>query len=164
MQPLANWQKLVLTEGLFTTTQLPPHLTNLTLGDASLTAAEQCGCVTSLKKLRLFESQLIGLHPDGIAACSAVAALCVQGQIHAGMGHLRLDCSQNVLFTVPPGIPSLNKFEYLSLTIASNAAPLPFDAAQYGHDLSCLQGLALLEVHVINFQGYLCAIWCDRFA
>ena len=67
--------------------------------------------------------------------CRRNADLCVQGQIHAGMGHLRLDCSQNVLFTVYPGISSLNYFKYLSLTVASNAAPLPFDAAQYGHDL-----------------------------
>ena len=150
LQPLANLQKLILTEGLFTTTQLPPHLTNLTLSHASMTAAEQCSCVTSLKKLRLFESQLIGLHPDGIAACSAVELLtCVQGQIHAGMGHLRLDCSHDLPFNVPPGLSSLNRLKSLSLAIASTGAMLPgvgpLGEPQYGHDLSCLQGLTSLE-------------------
>lgn len=151
LQPLASLQKLTLTDGLFTTTQLPPHLTNLTLTSADVTVVEQCLCVTSLKKLRLFECQLNGLHPNGIAACSAIQELaCVQGRIHAGMGHLWLDCSTDWPFTVPSGLSSLNKLRYLRLTIASTAAPLPFGAAQYGHDLSCLQGLTMLEVLVVH--------------
>ena len=146
LQPLASLQKLVLTDGLFTTTQLPPHLTNLSLSNAGVTAVEQCSCVPSLKKLRLFECQLIGLHPDGIAACSAIQLLtCVQGRIHAGLGHWWLDCSHDLPFTMPPGLSSLSKLKFLSLSIASTGAPLPFDAAQYGHDLSCLQGLTSLE-------------------
>ncbi len=146
LQPLANLQKLILTEGMFTSTLLPPHLTNLTLTHASMTAAEQCSCVTSLKKLRLFASHLIGLHPEGVAACSAVEMLtCVQGQIYAGIGHFSLDCTQDAPFKVPLGFSTLNNLKDLSLVIASTGAPLPFDAAQYGHDLSCLQGLILLE-------------------
>ncbi len=146
LQPLANLQKLILIEGMFIPTQLPPHLTNLTLSHASTRAAEQCSCVTSLKKLRLFESQLIGLHPDGIVACSAVELLtCAQGQIYAGMGHLSLACTQDSPFNVPFGLSMLNNLKDLSLVIASTAAPLPFDVAQYGHDLSCLQGLTSLE-------------------
>ena len=91
LQPLANLQKLVLADGLFLTTQLPPHLTNLTLNHAVVTAAEQCFCVTSLKKLRLLDSQLIRLHSDGIAACSAIQVLvCAQGNLQAGMIHLCL--------------------------------------------------------------------------
>ncbi len=146
LQPLANLQKLVVADGLFITTQLPPHLTNLTLNHAVVTAAEQCSCVTSLKKLRLLDSQLIGLHSDGIAACSAVQLLvCEQGQLQAGMGHLCLACSHELPFTVPPGLSSLEKLKYLSLAIASTGASLPYDVAQYGHDLSCLQGLTSLE-------------------
>lgn len=146
LQPLANLQKLVVADGLFKTNQLPPHLTNLTLNHAVVTAAKQSSCVTSLKKLRLLESQLIGLHPDGIAACSAVQLLlCGQGCLHAGMGHLFLACSRELPFTVPPGLSSLEKLTYLSLAIASTGALLPYDVAQYGHDLSCLQGLTSLE-------------------
>ncbi len=143
LQPLANLQELDVTDGLFKTTQLPPHLTNLTLSHSIMKAADNCSCVTSLRKLCLFESHLIRLHSDGIAACSAILLLtCVQGQIHAGMGHLRLDCSHQMLFTVPPGLSSL---KFLSLSIASTGAPLPFGAAWYGHNLSCLQGLTALE-------------------
>ena len=146
LQPLANLQKLVLPDGLFITTQLPPHLTNLTLNHAVVTAAEQCSCVTSLKKLRLLDSQLIGLHSDGIAACSAVQVLvCAQGNLQAGMIHLCLAWSHELPFTVPPGLSSLEQLKYLSLAIASNGASLPYDVAQHGHDLSCLQGLTSLE-------------------
>ena len=146
LQPLANLQKLILTKGRFITTQLPPHLTNLTLTNGSMTAGEQCSCVTSLKKLRLSESKLFGLHLGGIAACSVVELLtCVKGKIYAGMGHFSLDCTQDLPFNVPPGFSTLNNLKDLSLVIASTAAPLPFDAAQYGHDLSCLQGLTSLE-------------------
>ena len=46
---------------------------------------------------------------------------------------------------MPPGLSSLEKLKYLSLAIASAGASLPYDVAQHGHDLSCLQGLTSLE-------------------
>ncbi len=58
------------------------------------------------------------------------------------MDHLRLDCSPDFPFTVPPGLSSLNRLKSLSLAIASTGAMLPPD---YSHNLSCLQGLTLLE-------------------
>lgn len=58
------------------------------------------------------------------------------------MDHLRLDCSPDFPFTVPPGLSSLNRLKSLSLAIASTGAMLPPD---YSHDLSCLQGLTSLE-------------------
>ena len=126
-----------------------------------MTAAEQCPCATSLKKLRLLESQLIGLHPDGIAACSAIELLtCERGQIHAGMSHLRLGCSHDLPFNVPPGLSSLNSLNFLSLAIAGPAALLPFGgpAGQYAHDMSCLQGLTSLKELSVHSFSDLCAI------
>ena len=79
LKELTKLQKLHLSHGHFLATDLPAHLTNLTVEVAIVTIQHSplgLSCVTSLQKLQVGNgAHISGLHPSGLLACSAVEQL-----------------------------------------------------------------------------------------
>ena len=64
---LSSLDTLTLHSGEFAARQLPEHLTSLNMASAVL-ATRTCACVSSIRRLRLSDSILQGVHPRG-ASC-----------------------------------------------------------------------------------------------
>ena len=121
LEGLAHLQKLHLTDGNFVCDSLPASLTNLTLDDAKV-AASATRCATSLRKLRAIDSSMIGFHPDGLSACSAVEDLqCRQCFVGAASDENTVDLRNGMSILLPTAISALTALSHLSLGLANLA-------------------------------------------
>ncbi len=145
LQHSSSLQRLVMQNGSFNAQMLPPHLTSLHLAGSELTSARDCSCVTSLRKLKLSDSKLYGIHRQGLPACVALEGLtCLEGCISADAAYR----SQSLMFAndvsdfqLPVGLSALTCLASLDATVATDQTLelLPF------YQLTSLQDLS---VHV----------------
>ena len=164
---LASLQKLHLTDGKFSADILPAHLTNLTLECADLctsnwtledasaapTESGSNNCVTSLRKLRVRDGHLHGLHDRGLLGCSAVEELQIARCLITAAGwphpHVDLRAASSLTDCIPIGISVLTSLSSLSLTLTNPAGVdvEPFDLAPL-HALPFLQDLIVQSERV----------------
>ena len=84
LQALPHLQCLALHSGLYCDIDAAEHLTSLSMTRAQAECTHSCLCVTSLVQLELESSTIIGLHANGLAACSCLEALrCMSSDICA---------------------------------------------------------------------------------
>ncbi len=120
-------QTLIMEDGTFETESLPPNLTYLYLAGSKLTSYEGCSCVTSLSRLSLVHSSLLGLHSQGLLACHALERLtCLESCITA-MDMQQLLMFNNNSFILPLGLSALTSLRCFDATIASTST-LTLDA------------------------------------
>lgn len=91
LQPLQNLphlQVLALRSGSHSGLEAATRLTSLVVEKADVKCAQNCLCVMSLVRLDLRQSTLVGLHNDGLAACSCLASLsCFSSAVCASEQH-----------------------------------------------------------------------------
>lgn len=84
LQALPHLQCLALHSGLYCGIDAAEHLTSLSMTRAQAECTHSCLCVRSLVQLELESSTIIGLHANGLAACSCLEALrCISSYICA---------------------------------------------------------------------------------
>ncbi len=121
LQLSKSLQTLVMQDGTFETKSLPPNLTYLFLAKSKLTSYEGCSCVTSLTRLNLVDSSLLGLHSQGLLACHALVRLtCLESCITAMDMQQCLTFNRNS-FVLPLGLSALTSLRYFDATIASTS-------------------------------------------
>ncbi len=132
LQSLPSLKRLSVEFGDFIVDQLPPNLTGLTLtASACLTARQPCSCVSSLRNLTMYEGAVLTLHPQGVAACSALTKFdCLDSSIVAEDPQKVLSLAWCNSLTIPTGFSSLSQLVNLSLSIQSDSEDIL--------DLSCM--------------------------
>ena len=141
LQLSKSLQTLVMQDGTFETKSLPPNLTYLFLARSKLTSYKGCSCVTSLTRLNLVNSSLLGLHSQGLSACHALEGLtCLESCITATDMQQYLMFNQTS-FILPLGLSALTSLRCFDATIAS-ISTVTLDAI---YELTSLQDLT---VHV----------------
>ena len=152
LKDLANLQKLHLTDGKFFASGLPAHLTNLTIEGANVWIQSTLGssCVTSLQKLRVRDSQLYGLHPRGLLACSAVEHLQMMSCLVTAD-----ELEQRVDFTaeMPGGMPVCLPTGISALTSLSSLMLSLDNLGTEVFDLGPLHALTLLQDLFVHSEG-----------
>lgn len=159
LKKLANLQKLHLSHGGFQAASLPAHLTSLTVQGAALFIQRSpvgCSCVTSLRKLRLRNGYLSGLHPRGLLACSAVEQLqLVKCAIKADDP----ECCLRVIYVskpacLPTGISALTLLSSLTVTFGTGAVLDPTVPRHNLIHLGLLHALPLLQDLSVWSEGH----------
>ena len=157
LKDLAKLQKLYLTDGNFTANGLPAHLTNLTMEGANLDNLHNLlvshsvplgsSCVTSLRKLRVWDGDILGFHAFGVLACSAVEELqmikCLIPAVELGQC-VSLRDNSSIATCLPVGISTLTLLSSLTLSLGNlHPTVLGTDMVDLGplHALSLLQDL-----------------------
>ena len=131
LQSLTSLKGLSLKCGDFIVDQLPPNLTGLTLTVSALTARQPCSCVTSLRNLTMYDGAVLTLHPQGVAACSALTKFdCLDSSIVAEDPQKVLSLAWCNSLTIPTGFSSLSQLVNLSLSFQSDSEDIL--------DLSCM--------------------------
>ena len=121
LQLSKSLQTLVMQDGTFETKSLPPNLTYLFLARSKLTSYEGCSCVTSLTRLNLVHSSLLGLHSRGLSACHALEGLtCLESCITATDMQQFLMFNQTS-FILPLGLSALTSLRFFDATITSTS-------------------------------------------
>ena len=75
LQGLLRLSTLTLSGGRFSDLDAARHLTSLQLRRVTATCAHDCTCVSTLVKLSLKETTLMGFHLSGLAACGRLQVL-----------------------------------------------------------------------------------------
>ena len=151
LKDLANLQKLHLTDGKFFASGLPAHLTNLTMEGADVYIS-QSTLGSSLRKLRVRDGQLSGLHPHGLLACSAVEHLQLDScLIAADELEERVDFSADWFnptdVCMPTGISALTSLSRLMLSLDLDGPGIAV------FDLGPLHALTLLQNLFVQSDG-----------
>ncbi len=121
LQLSKSLQTLVMQDGTFETKSLPPNLTYLFLARSKLTSYKGCSCVTSLTRLNLVHSSLLGLHTRGLSACHALEGLtCLESCITATDMQQYLMFNQTS-FILPLGLSALTSLRCFDATITSTS-------------------------------------------
>ena len=139
LQLSKSLQALVMQDGTFETKSLPPNLTYLFLTRSKLTSYKTCSCVTSLIRLNLVDSSLLGLHSQGLLACHALDRLtCLESCISATDMQQFLMFNQTS-FILPLGLSALTSLRCFDARIAS-ISTVTLDAF---YELTSLQDLTV---------------------
>ena len=152
LKALVKLQKLHLTDGYFYAAGLPAHLTNLTVNAADMLIPHSplgCSCVTSVRKLRVKDGELVGLHPCGLLACSAVDHLQIvrcsippdEPEQCVSLAH-----ESAISTCLPPGVSALTLLSSLTVTLGNlDSTLLDTDLVDLGplHALPLLQDLSV---------------------
>ena len=141
LQPLAslpNLTSLNLEEAHLTVVDAAAqHLTRLALVDCTASCFEDCLCVTSLRQLYCYHSNLSRFHQEGLPACLQLQSLaCDSSNIHAA------DAAESVLFGGPDHCVPLSISALTALTSLSFAC----DAEVRSVELDWLTQLTALEI------------------
>lgn len=139
---IPHLQTMVLQNGYYHSAQLPEKLSSLTLAEATLVCQPADACATALKKLKLSDSRLEGLHTRGVVGCCALEGLtCLESLIVTNLNDAASDatdlcCTWPV--QLPAKISALTNLTSLDVTVSTSSG-LRLDAF-YGcrslHDLS----------------------------
>ena len=162
---LQTLQKLQLSRGTFECVGLPPHLTDLALVDVDLAVLDVLpggnDCVTSVRKLQVLWSHLVGLHPDGLAAFVALEELdCGACLILGASAEKRLSLAQYTRFFMPAGISALTALTRLHLAVASEPEDAALNLAAL-YTLTSLQHLSVqCEAVSLSFSAGLSRLKC----
>ncbi len=119
-------------------------LTYLELDLACVTCANSSDLVSTMEELNICESTLTGLHPDSLAALTALKCLSLYGsEIAAHVNAQSIDTKLGSRTRLPAQMPVLSCMTFLDLTICS--------AVQREFDLSCLYTLNALRELSVSF-------------
>ncbi len=147
LQSLAGLKKLTLQHGKFKAVQLPLHLTNFCVCMGRMIAEQSCSCVTSLLKLRLFDSTARNIHPDGLSACRALESfVCEESRITATQHQDTFETRAKRNIQFPARLSALSSLTELHLS------PGPFGRSDEV-DLSGLYSLTALQNLTLLFEG-----------
>ena len=145
MLSILRLETMELSNGSYRCLHLPEHLSSLSLNGATLVCQPEGACLTSVKELELFGSDLIGVHPTGVLGCSALEALTcwdsqimVDGDIHSPTD---LRCISPV--QLPAEMSALTNLASLDIKVAADSAV----------HISCLYGLYSLQHLSVHAQG-----------
>ena len=120
LQGLPNLVKLRLRMGKYKNVQAAQHLTNLYLAYTCAVCAQGSACVGLLRKLRVLDSQLLGMHGQGICAFTALKHLeCLDGVVSAlhPLATLNTEVLSATKIQIPSSITMLTNLERLTLTL-----------------------------------------------
>ncbi len=130
---LQSLRRLHLREGEFLMEGLT-GLTYLDLDLACVTCVNSSGLVNAMEVLNMEQGTLIGLHPEGLAALTALKSLSFFGsEIAADVDAQSIDVKLYSRTRLPAQMPQLNCMTFLDLTF--------FSPLQREFDLSCLYTL-----------------------
>ena len=121
---LTQINTMVLRNGDYRCLHLPEHLSSLTLSGAILVCQPEDACLTSLKKLKLSDSRLQGVHSRGVLGCCSLEGLtCLESLIvhddAAASSPTDLCCIPPV--QVPAEMSVLPNLASLDITIATDS-------------------------------------------
>ena len=130
---LQSLRRLHLREGEFLVEGLA-GLTYLNLVLACVTCVNSSGLVNTMEELSMDESTLVGPHPEGLAALTALRSLSLfASEIAADVDAQSIDTKLDSRTRLPAQMPALNCMTFLDLTLCS--------PVQRDFDLSCLYTL-----------------------
>ncbi len=119
-------------------------LTYLDLDHASVTCVNTLGLVNNMEELDLYESSMTGLHPEGLAALTALKSLSVyDSEIAAEVITQSFDTKSGRRIRLPAQMPVLNCMTLLDLTFCG--------PVEHEFDLSCLYTLQNLRELSVGF-------------
>ena len=137
---------MVLRSGYYHCWHLPEHLSSLTLAGAILFCQPENACLTSLKKLKLSDSRLQGVHSRGVLGCCFLEGLtCLDSLIvyNDDTASLPTDLCCTAPTKLPAEMSALTNLASLDVTIATDSTA----------HVSCFYGLHSLQdlsVHARN--------------
>ena len=113
-------ETMVLRNGNYCCSQLPEHLSSLSLSRATLVCQSEDACLTSLKKLKLSDSQLQGVHSRGVLGCPALEGLtCLESLIVFDEWHTDFCCTAPL--QLPAEMCALTNLASLDITVATDS-------------------------------------------
>ena len=128
LQGLPNLVKLRLRDGEFDNVQAAQHLTNLYLEHTCAVCAQESACVGSLRKLRVLDSHVLGMHAQGICAYTALQHLecldCVVSALNP-LATLHVLYAENC--QIPSSITLLTNLERLTVSFGRPGRLQPLD-------------------------------------
>ena len=152
---LQNLRELHLRDGLFDVDRLAAHVTYLVLDRADVASAQSCSFVTGLQQLGLDASSLIGLHPLGLSACTALTWLQLRdAEIGAEVQTEHTNIRPGKVTNLASGLSFLTNLTHLDMRLHSHHHSL-FETDK----LLRLKALKHLQLHFITgrVQIELCA-------
>ncbi len=121
-------------------------LTYLDLDHASVTCVNTLGLVNTMEELDLVDSSMTGLHPEGLAAVTALKSLSIYGsEIAADVITQSFDTRLGSRTRLPAQLPVLSCMTFLYLA--------SYCAVQREFDISCLSTLHNLRELSVSLNG-----------
>ena len=149
LQGLVQLKELLLQAGVFFDLVIPRHLTYLFVAQSQVSCVQDVCCLSSLLWLNVFNSNIVGMHKAGLAACVSLTTLHVGDcAIAAADASDKFAIGNGLTLSIPANMSALTNLSELSMHISSSYA------GQLG--LDWLYNMVSLDNLSLGTQGSIC--------